>query len=465
VKNFPVELLALATRLQELAPRESEDPKSWMHAASDFFDICMPNGQMASQLVPVIPLADQGKFLRAVKAIGAAARSYNSGLRQNIEDGLVIIIKVLRREASAEEMPGFSIHSIRERVASLSALQKEILDATWNYHVANTKALPLRSVQPLIGRKSLKEVLSGLNGSLIAEVEDGNFRCLSISLCGALLTGDGKVLANLLVSSLDLAKGLYMEDSHVTGFTSEQVKKKLGDENTLWLVRLLRLPLPPRFPFYVSSVSGEGASWSATITDNVMELYQSSETTAYLNELLSASYQEDEPVFLEERQKRNMGKAALLNPFLEVNKLPEAAHPLRSAPSYIEFSRLQEIRNLGRTKMDCTRLLVMCEELNECAARGNAHAVIMLTRAILDHVPPAFEYESFAQLAANYGGNREKSFKKAMERLDKHTKEVAHRLLHGQISESEVAPTMSEVAYPAELNLLLSELYRRLKKV
>jgi hypothetical protein len=56
-----------------------------------------------------------------------------------------------------------------------------------------------------------------------------------------------------------------------------------------------------------------------------------------------------------------------------------------------------------------------------------------------------------------------KSFKKAMERLDKHTKEVAHRLLHGQISKSEVAPTMEDVSYPGELNMLLSELYRRLK--
>lgn len=46
--------------------------------------------------------------------------------------------------------------------------------------------------------------------------------------------------------------------------------------------------------------------------------------------------------------------------------------------------------------------------------------LIYLPRAILDHVPPIFGFKSFAEVASNYGG--EKSFRKAMERLEKHSR-------------------------------------------
>jgi hypothetical protein len=463
MRDFPTELLELATRLQESAPRELEDPKSWMKEASDFAGICLPNGQLAPQLIPVIPLADQGQFQRAVKAIGAAAGSYNSGLRPNIDNGLALITKILGREVVIEGSRGFMIGSVRERVSKLSTPQKQILDATWNHYVKTTQPLPIRSVQPLIGKRALREVLSGLNGSLITETQDGNTRCLSLSLFGAFLTGHGNVLANLLVACLELAKELYTKNSDVAGFTSEQVRERLGVESTLLLVRLLRIGLPPRFPFYVSGMSNDGSSWSVTIGDEVMDLYQSNDTVAYLDGLLSSTYRENEPIFLEERQKQYAPNAAALDQLLGTTTLPQPARPAAVTPGYIDLARLRDLTGADRKQFDCTRLIVMCEELNECASRGNAHAVIMLTRAILDHVPPAFGFKSFAQLAANYGGDGEKSFKKAMERLDKHTKEVAHRLLHGHISKSEVAPTMSEVSYPGELNTLLSELYRRLK--
>ena len=170
------------------------------------------------------------------------------------------------------------------------------------------------------------------------------------------------------------------------------------------------------------------------------------------------------PIFYDERVKTEWGGSAGANWLDERLRIAQPQLPARK-PAFVEISRLDELRALKNSTFDCTRLIAMCEELNDCAEHGNAHAVAMLTRAIVDHVPPLFGFSSFEQVAANYGGTKEKSFKKAMERLDKHTKKVADRLLHGQITKSEVAPTMAEVSYSGEVNHLLSEVYRRLKNV
>lgn len=87
---------------------------------------------------------------------------------------------------------------------------------------------------------------------------------------------------------------------------------------------------------------------------------------------------------------------------------------------------------------------------------------ILLTRTILNHVPPVFEFETFAQVAANYrgGGN---SFKRAAERLENHSRKVADRLAHMPIRNKEVAPIMGEVNFAAEIESILAEFCRVLK--
>lgn len=86
----------------------------------------------------------------------------------------------------------------------------------------------------------------------------------------------------------------------------------------------------------------------------------------------------------------------------------------------------------------------------------------MLTRAILDHVPPAFGFKSFAEVAASYRGGGS-SFKKSIERLENHSRKVADRLLHTPIRDKEVAPNMHEVSFAAELETMLAEFCRLLK--
>jgi hypothetical protein len=84
----------------------------------------------------------------------------------------------------------------------------------------------------------------------------------------------------------------------------------------------------------------------------------------------------------------------------------------------------------------------------------------MLTRALLDHVPPLLGVTSFAQVANNYSGAR--SFKEAMERLEKAARKVADSHLHLPIRAKETLPVPQQVNFAAEVDLLLSEIVRTL---
>ncbi len=68
-----------------------------------------------------------------------------------------------------------------------------------------------------------------------------------------------------------------------------------------------------------------------------------------------------------------------------------------SIPMLIDTARLSEVRTLQGTRYDLTRLVQLCEGLNACYQVGAYHAVIMLTRAILDHIPPLFGCKSYKE--------------------------------------------------------------------
>ena len=71
-------------------------------------------------------------------------------------------------------------------------------------------------------------------------------------------------------------------------------------------------------------------------------------------------------------------------------------------------SRTAELRSSENSRLpdfDFQKLIRLCEELNSSYDQENMYASSMLTRAILDHVPPLFGYKSFIEVANNYSGN------------------------------------------------------------
>jgi hypothetical protein len=125
----------------------------------------------------------------------------------------------------------------------------------------------------------------------------------------------------------------------------------------------------------------------------------------------------------------------------------------------IAESRLAELRKLVPTGFDFKKLIRLCEEINTVYSEKCYFATAMLTRGLLDHVPPLFGKSTFSELANNYAGGG-KSFKEAMHHLENAARKVADAHLHGPIRRSETLPTPQQVNFASQLDVLLSEIVR-----
>jgi hypothetical protein len=120
-------------------------------------------------------------------------------------------------------------------------------------------------------------------------------------------------------------------------------------------------------------------------------------------------------------------------------------------------SRLVELRSLISPDFDFRKLVRLCEEINAAYGLQCYYATAMLTRSLLDHVPPIFDKKNFDEVASNYGG---KSFKGTMQHLQNASRNVADGHLHQQIRKSETLPTAQQVNCAQQLDALLEEIVR-----
>jgi hypothetical protein len=143
-------------------------------------------------------------------------------------------------------------------------------------------------------------------------------------------------------------------------------------------------------------------------------------------------------------------------------RMKENKPPAKHAPAgpwvMVADSRLAELRALKSPQFDFKKLIRLCEELNIASREECYFSVGMLTRGLLDHVPPLFGVKAFDQLASYSGGSR--SFKDTMLHLDTGAKKIADGLLHTQIRKSETLPTPQQVNFGAQLDVLLGEIVR-----
>ena len=130
--------------------------------------------------------------------------------------------------------------------------------------------------------------------------------------------------------------------------------------------------------------------------------------------------------------------------------------------SFIADSRIDELRKLSSPDFDFQKLIRLCEELNSSYNNGNYYATAMLTRGVLDHVPPLFGKSSFAEVANNYGGGG-RSFKETMHHLENSARKIGDMHLHVPIRKSETLPTPQQVYCASQLDVLLSEIVRTMR--
>jgi hypothetical protein len=130
-------------------------------------------------------------------------------------------------------------------------------------------------------------------------------------------------------------------------------------------------------------------------------------------------------------------------------------------PMYVDKSRLEELRKIPKKDFDLSKLVRMLEEINICFQNESYFGVILLTRAIIDHIPPVFGCKTFSEVANNYKGSR--SFKESMQHLEESSRKIADQHLHTKIRKSEVLPNKTQVNYRNDIDVLLGEIVRILK--
>ena len=131
------------------------------------------------------------------------------------------------------------------------------------------------------------------------------------------------------------------------------------------------------------------------------------------------------------------------------------------AKEYIHLDRITQLEQLTSTRYDLIKLIQNCRELNYAHLNNCYLSIISLTRMLIDHIPPIFGFNTFAEIANNYSGS--KSFKDSMKHLENSSRKIADQYLHSHIRAKEVLPNINQVDFSNDIDVLLSEIIRILK--
>ena len=129
--------------------------------------------------------------------------------------------------------------------------------------------------------------------------------------------------------------------------------------------------------------------------------------------------------------------------------------------TYVNLSRIEELKLVSNLDFDLTKLIRICEELNSNFKNNNFLSSGILVRTIVDHIPPIFGYTKFSEVANNYGT---KSFNQSMKNIENSLRKIADGYLHTTIRKKETLPNDTQVDFRPDIDLLLAEIVRKLNE-
>lgn len=226
----------------------------------------------------------------------------------------------------------------------------------------------------------------------------------------------------------------------------------------------------PNLHYVGQTISGQRAFWSENMPNATILMFDSRsgialtkkprfETIERIQAFTPAvcGYLELNPVV------KNTQSVIAVNNIDEVLTRPTSSIEMTQTTTpvtYVDTSRINELKALTSSKFDLTKLIRLCEELNICYTHQSYLAVAMLTRAVLDHVPPIFGYDTFVEVANNCGG---RSLKKSLQNLQNSSRNISDAYLHLPIRDKETLPNRTQVDFSNDMDVLLAEVIRILK--
>lgn len=150
-----------------------------------------------------------------------------------------------------------------------------------------------------------------------------------------------------------------------------------------------------------------------------------------------------------------------LESYPQVPGLNETIHPQQAASdAYVDENLIAELE-VVETSFALDKLLTLLRELNANYAARHIYASLMLWRAIIDHIPPAFGQPKFDQVVANHAwGQTDRGYLKQLDTARK----AADDALHRQIRTTRSRLSMSDMPPRTAMNALLEGLRAHLGK-
>lgn len=146
--------------------------------------------------------------------------------------------------------------------------------------------------------------------------------------------------------------------------------------------------------------------------------------------------------------------------YVVIDALTEATHDpnyaanVASNAAFLNTELLIQLKAIQRARLDLSKLVKMCEELNDGYARGNYISSVLLLRAIINHVPPVFGATAFSEVVAQAG----RSVKAILTRLNEECRPIADLHAHVLMRPTEHLPTKNQLEpYKAGFEVLIQE--------
>lgn len=123
--------------------------------------------------------------------------------------------------------------------------------------------------------------------------------------------------------------------------------------------------------------------------------------------------------------------------------------------NFIDKEILDKIRRLKSRKHDFRKLIKFIEELDFNYTNNNYLASLLLLRAIMNHIPPIFGFNTFSEYVANTG----RSIKSVLQKLEYDARPIADMHSHYTIRKKEILPTKNQIEpFKSSMEILLHEI-------
>lgn len=127
--------------------------------------------------------------------------------------------------------------------------------------------------------------------------------------------------------------------------------------------------------------------------------------------------------------------------------------------TFISQVHIAALKRVPRCGLDPTRLQRLLEEIN-IAFRNECYlSVCANCRTVLNHVPPVFGHDTFAQVAAN----AERSLRETFTHLEDSLRKIADGHTHEKMRAVESVPQFQQINFSQSMDKLIEEVVRRLR--